>query len=409
MPQETETYSAGTPFSEFVSDTMSGANTVSEHFPESPTESPPNDAAGAPPAEPSSDPRTNPTPPEGAPDTTATQPLVDGQPTAPSPTVVPESNPFEAASPLTYTVDGQSRTFDGIAYVKGVGAVIQDADVPKLQQRLQERDNLYERAQQQYEQVQALERLTTWTQKGPDNTDQTLSGAKALEEMRVTLGRNLVAMETLKSALLDPATFASLVAVDANNNLVLDQQALQHLATRSELAELNAEKQIRAHWQTIAGPQAAPTNTTLDLSQAAPVIAQHYAKEYGGGMLKDDDVTFLSGQVGRYIRPATREDVLGGGAKTIGQPVVDAAFQTVVERLAKGQQATAAAVSTASTVASENARKLQAALLPNGRAPNTTPTNPRPVTRPNSPPTSPSEEDRHALFQKMERTAFAAM
>lgn len=407
MPQETETYSAETPFSEFLSDTMSGANTVSEYFPEPPSDSSSSDAAGAPPAGPSDGTGSNPTSPEGAQPTTSTEtPLVNTS--EPSSAPVSDPDPLKDATPLTYTVNGQSRTFDDIKVIPGVGGVIEASALENLTRRLTERDNLFERSQQQYQQVQALERLMTWTQTGQDGKPIEVTGPQAIESMRLSLGAHIARNLVLEEALSNPEVFASLVGVDANNRIVLNQTAFEHLGTRAQLAQMNAEKIVRSDWAARNAPQHAPP-ATLNIAQNAPVIAAHWAKQFGGGVLQDPDIQFLATQVPRYVRPATAEDVQADPTLKIGDPVMDATFNALVSDRAELRKSAKTQVEQAGSIAKENSAKLTAALLPNGKAPGQPNNTQRPVTRQTPKPPSQAQTDRDDLFLKMERAAAGAM
>lgn len=400
MSQETETYSAETSFSDFVQDTMSGAETMSDTFPGPPSTSPSSDAPGAPPVEPSAEPGSSITPP--------VSPVVDPQaPIEPSDaTLNPEPDPFKDASSLTYTVNGEVRTFEDLKVIPGVGAVIQASALPNLERRLVERDSLFERSQQQYTERQALERLMTWTQT-VNGQPETITGPQAIESMRVALGRSLALNDTLSKALEDPETFASLVGLDGQNNIVLNQSALKLLSAESRLAQQDAERMVRHHWQSMAAPPAsqAPAPTP---EESAPRIAAHFAQQFGQGVLTQADTDFLATQAARYVRPATVQDLQTDPTLKVGQPVIDPAFAALVQDRAELRKQSATAVTQASSVAAENAQKLRAALLPNGKAPVPPNTSSRPVPRPTPTPNQ-AETDRHALFLNMEQAAARTM
>lgn len=406
MDNETETYSAETPFTEFLSDTLSGADAVEGMFSETPPASPSTDAAGSPPVEPTRESSANSTTPDG----TTTGTPANGIPADPSQPATPELDPFASAEPLTYTVNGQARTFDGISYVKGVGGVIQDADIQKLQQRLSERDNLLERSQQQYQRTQALDRMMTWTQTNAQGQPEVITGSAALEAQRVTLGRALAELDVVTKALQDPNRLSELLLSDGQGGLVLNQQALHHLADKAELAALNAERMVQSHWKTIATPLDAAPNAG-QAQAAAPIntqaVATYYASQLGKGVLTEQDTTFLAGHVDRYIRSATQADVQANPMLQVGEPVVDPAFEAVVQQLADVRSHAAQVAKTAGAVGDENSQKLRAALLPNGKAPQAAPIQQRPPAR--QPQIQPSHEDVDNHFLKMERAAAAAM
>jgi len=295
---------------------------------------------------------------------------------------------------LTYTVNGQARTYEGIQVIPGVGGVIAAAHLQDLQRKLVERDTLFERSQQTYQQVQDLERLMTWTQT-VNGQPETVSGPQAIESMRVALGRSLALNETLTKALEDPETFASLVGLDANNSIVLNPAALKLLSAESRLAQGDAERAVRQHWQTLATPQTPKANAPR-IEQSAPRIAEHFAQQFGHGVLTNADTEFLATQVGRYIRPATMEDTQADLTLKVGDAVVDQSFTALVQDRAELRKQAAAQVSQAGVVAKENAAKLAAALPQASPAPQH-PNTPRPTPKPASEPND--------LFRMQERAA----
>src|SRR5882724_6773159 len=118
--------------------------------PETPETSDPLDATGAPPDEIAEE-----TAPDNAessdaagtpPGATPTQ-SAQGDPTAAA-DAPDQHDDLPASQPFTYTVDGQSRTWADIDVIPGHGAIIPEQALTQLQQRLAERDSLYERQQQ---------------------------------------------------------------------------------------------------------------------------------------------------------------------------------------------------------------------------------------------------------------------
>lgn len=367
-------------------------------------------AAGAPPAEPPPVPDANPIAPDGD-TTTRTEPSAAIVPAAdpiagvPSPdSTALDPDPLATATPLTYTVNDQQRTFEDIKVLPGHGAIVPMEAVPKLQQRLSERDHLYETSQQAYQQTQALERLTAWNVKGPDGQDRTLTGREALEARSISHARTAAALETLSAVLQDPAQFASLVTVNEQGQIVPDAVALQHLITRSELAEVNAERMVQRHYATLA--QAVQQSVQQEQS-AAQMPGQLWASAEQAWVsqfpqLTPEDKTFLAAQVPRYTRSATTEEVRAGKF-TQGEAVLDPDFYALIQHQAGLRASAAKGIVAAQTAAQENAARL-AGVITRPATPSSTPA--KPSTTPAQPPTrSQRELDAQNSFAMMESLA----
>lgn len=327
-----------------------------------------NDAPGAPPVEQSTE--TDEThDPEGT-DETEEIGAEDAPIDPNAPPALDSSSPDEidyqalvkAAPSLTYRVNGQERTFDGLKVVEH-GALIANDSLPALQQRLSERDSLFEKSQQQYKQYQALEHLTAWKTTGQDGKEQILTGSHALEARQMALEKTTAILNTIASVFDNPEVFASIVTAkqlpDGRWIAVPDQAALRSLTTQAELAALKAEGSVRQQFQhtTVSTSQPQP----IDVQSVAPSVVENSAQQLGVNTLTPEDKTFLAGMVPRFVRPATQEDLRDTPTLTLGEPVLDAAFGQLIQQQASMRASTAKTVQNATTVSKENAAKLAAA------------------------------------------------
>jgi hypothetical protein len=390
---------SATSLNDFLADAFPGAMEDSG-LEETPTDVASADAGGAPPPEPAaqSDGSQPQAEGENVADPAKTADVAAG---APDNTAQPNTPDLDLAKavPLTYSVDKQARTFDDIKVIPGVGGVISADALPKLQQRLSERDALYERAQHSYQREQAFDALTRFEVRGADGKTTVLSGREGIEAQRVAHAQTTAALQTLGAALTDPRVFASLVTLDDTGNLALNRDALEHVMTRSENAEMRATQSVRAGLQSAYEAASAPPQDTPEtFVQQAPVFAEHYAKEYGQNLLDDEDKAFLAGQLRGYLRPATVEDVQANPQLQVGQVVIDPAYEALAIRMAELKKSSASAATTATQAAQENERRL-AGVIP-GRARPTAPANGQ---RPPAPPPVAKQTNADDAFAMQER------
>lgn len=303
--------------------------------------------------------------PEGTDETGTDETPVDpNAPPAPD-TETTDATDYEAlvsqAPALSYRVNGQDRSYDDLKVVTG-GAIIAEDALPKLQTRLAERDSLFEKSQQQYQQYQALEQLTAWTTTGQDGKAQILTGAQGIEAQRVALERSQALLSTIASVFDNPVLFSSIVSAeqlpDGRWRAVADKAALQSLTDRAELAALKAEGTVRQQFQHTVTQSSQPQ--PIDVQAVAPSVVENSAQQLGV-TLSPEDKTFLAGMVPRFVRPATQEDVRQTPTLTVGEPVLDAAFGQLIQQQASMRASTAKTVQNATTVSKENAAKLAAA------------------------------------------------
>lgn len=314
-------------------------------------------AAGAPPAatEPSS--ATSTPAPDGAQPPAAPSAHAEPAPAAtpPADAAAPaDDDPLATSTPLTYTVDGQQRTIEGIRRIGDEAIITKDA-LEDVTRRLGERDHLFEQGQRAWQERQQFDAMAAWKTAGADGQEQILTGAQGLAEMRVSHARLEATLSTLVGALQDPAQFAQLVAVNDQNQIVANADFLNGLVTKAELAEMKAEQATRSLLGQLAHA-AQPQPAAPDFSKVAPQIIQSAAGD-DFARLNARDQQVLAQQMPRYIRPSTAQERQQGH----GPHIVDAAFAEIVkDRIAlRAEQAQVA--STSSAAAASNAARLAAA------------------------------------------------
>lgn len=276
-------------------------------------------------------------------------------------TTTDDADPLADAQPLTYTVNGEARNFDGIHVLKDMGAVVDADALPNLVRRLTERDHLYETSQQQHRQYQDLERLTSWKTTGADGTEQVLTGPDAIEALKVSHGQLTAAVQVLGGLLDNPAQLIGLLAQDEQGRVTVDQAQLDHLTTKIQLASMNAERAVRGHLTELK-QSATQATTQQQLQTQAPHLLWASAEST---WMKDvpltaDDKTFLQAQLPRYIRPATADEVQTGQFQP-NEPVLDYSFKALIDQMAKSRSTTAQVATQSSQAAKENAARLAAA------------------------------------------------
>ncbi len=284
-------------------------------------------------------------------------PLAAGTPapSAQDPAPASEDDAFAKAPALTFMVDGTPQTFDAIKVFPGEGALIREADLPRLQTELANATHYLAQSRELVRQLHDVERVSEWTQTGPDGQSTILTGAPAIQAARVAHANTLAELTTLKQALSDPATLTGLIAgVDENGFVVLRPDAVANLATKAELLALKLGQSISQRFAQPT-PQA---NSPADITAAAPSVVKAFASKAGVSGLTAEDESTLAAIVPKYLRAATQADRAIDPTLKIGEPVIDAAFELQVKHLGKVRSDAAAnqakAVTTATTVTKHN-------------------------------------------------------
>jgi hypothetical protein len=307
----------------------------------------------------------------------------------------PQDDPLAGSAPLTYVVNGQTRTYEGMTLLRDGGAFVLPDQVARLQQRLSERDHLFEKDQQSYRDRQGLDNrlkaydgLTEWiVGKNNDGSNRVITGADALEARTVLTARSMAAVQTLGRLFDDANVPAQLVEVRQDPQtgqayLAWNQAAIASLKDRVELASVKAESaargafaQRRAPFNAAGGPPQPAAPAEAPIQALTPEVAKGMVEEWlqreGISGLTPDDKAFLAQQAPFYERNTTPTERAQWGPR-----ILDAAFRGVIQDRA-ARRAEAARVATVSSSANDqNARRLAAAAIsqrrgpmPNGRAP----------------------------------------
>lgn len=327
--------------------------------------------AGAPPADALDATATDPDGSEGheatdvhAEDPSAAAADANARPDAAAPASDPSQtdNALDGYAPLSYAVDGERRSVDGIQEHPEYGAIVDPAYLPTLKQRLSERDHLFERSKAQHEQYTQLEQVTRWPIQNAQGQTEWLTGAAAIEASRALLARSIAINEALSPILdgkLDPQAF--LVWDDANQRVTWNTDALTQLRERiafdADRREWTTRRTFDPH-RSAAPASAAPTAETPIASHAAPTITA-LANAHGIANLTAEDQQFLAEQFEQYVRPTTAEERRND--PTLGARVVDEKFLRLMQRVASNRSTTAKVAQTAAETARTNAARLQAA------------------------------------------------
>ncbi len=333
-------------------------------------------------------------------------------------------DPLAGATPFTYTVNGETRTFDGIKVLGEDGAIVDAKALPDLMRRLGERDNLYETNQAQYQRVQDLERLSKWDvtdEKG--NLTHSYEGQEGLVQMRVQAGRMAASLHTMMSVFQKDANgqypkLASIITVDEAGNVVPDQTALQHLITESELSEIRAEQEIKSLLSKLTSTERAAASQDFSgvsspealsqLQSQAPALIDQAAKSAGldAKVLTEKDRSFLGNQLPRYVRTVTERDRMSNPSLKLGGPIVDASFMDVVkdrlELRAESAKTVQDVTQSVTKASNENAARLAAAAR--GVKPTTQNTQRRP-----EPKQEPEESEQDQLWASLVSSGAAAL
>lgn len=269
----------------------------------------------------------------------------------------PEVDPLAGATALTYTVDGESRTFDGIKVLGEDGAIVTPDAMPDLIRRLGERDHMMTTNRTLYEQNQTLEKLTEWSTKDASGKDVVLTGRAAAEAARVDVGTLKAALQTALSIFSKPPT--EFVGQNEKGEIVWDPRGMEQLKLLAQVAERNASDAIR---QEFASRFAVQPSTAPDIAALAPKIISAASTAAGvTAALSPDSVAILTDLLPNFVRPATPEDRRLNPALTIGEPVVDPKFQSLVAFHANQQKTVASTTQSAVDATKTNAAKLAAA------------------------------------------------
>ena len=311
--------------------------------------------------------------PSDLPEAPASQPAVE--PSAPSAAAAPAGDlvpdapdPYAGTEKFTY---GQGKTFDGLYRVPGEGALIPEDQIPAIQTFFEKAEQANQTVQQYADQLAQYERLTSWTTKADDGTEQTLSGQVGLAAQRIDAAQVKVERDLYESIFSDPRKLFDMLMYDGTVDqqgqptLVLNPEKLQNLAYRAEIARTQAAQSVQ---QDFAGRMQQPQQPSApDYSSQAPALITAALQQVGmqGVVLDAADTKALSDQLRAHIRTVTEADRRMNSNLKVGSPIVGETFTAAVKHLAGIRQSMAQQIK-----ATETAGKFNAA-TERGRVPNT--------------------------------------
>jgi len=328
-----------------------------------------SDAAGDTPAERQDTPADTQVP-EGTTDAErAGAPPADAAESQPDPSTTPSPTADEdllaGAVPLAYTVNGESRTFDGIQVLKdNAGAIVSPEALQLLTRRLGERDHLFEHGQARDKKYSDLEKLTEW-RITRDGRQEVMSGAAAIEMRELGLELLKAEVSELRGMFDQPPT--KWLAQDEQGNIVWNKDAFTEwnrgLSQAQKIAYHEGKSRFSQHIATATAPAAPPTTLAPEqLTSLAPQAVDFAASVSQITNLTPESKELLTELAPRYLRVANADDIKENPALKPGQPVVDASFTAVVKRIHANQAKAATVVQVNDKAAKDNAARMAAAL-----------------------------------------------
>jgi hypothetical protein len=264
-------------------------------------------------------------------------PAVEGKPGAPG----VGDDPLAGTEPFTYTVNGETKTLDGVFRVPGEGLLVPE-DKVQIVEQLAERADTLDRVSREYQSRNAeYERLSEWRTQGADGKEQVYQGRDGLVAMRVELGTRAASMDVLTSILKPNAqgqyvNLAKLVTTQQNARgeleIIPDPDVLERLLLQSDLAERDARDAIFREVGQLSQPSTSTSSAPDYSAQAAQVIeAAAQSGKFDSKALTDRDKGFLAAQLPRYVRTVTEDDRRMNPSLRVGSAIVDASFTQVVK------------------------------------------------------------------------------
>lgn len=229
-----------------------------------------------------------------------------------APDTPPTPDPFEDApsigKPLTYTSDGQSKTFDGIYEIEGKGAVIPQAHLGKLRDVLNRADHATEQNRTLYAKTQEFERV---------------GGIPRIAELEQKLAKLDAAGALFVEMLEQPQMLASLLRQTADGSITIDPMQKQFLLQRMQVAAKEAEFSAREAWEQ---KQVSYRSESTEASQRESALRGTIEQLADG--LPPEDIDAALKHFGplsdALFRKATPEDVeKWPGLFAIGQTILD--------------------------------------------------------------------------------------
>lgn len=191
----------------------------------------------------------------------------DGEATPAVPeAVAPDTDPFEsltkAGQPLTYTVNGQQKQYEGIVEVAGKGAVIPQAHLNRVKDTIQRAEHAVEQNRKLYEETQRY---------------AALGGMERIQTVERDYAKLNAASQVFADLVADPAKMAALFFVQPDGSLALNHDRYDILIHRmrleAERAEMDVTKQLSEKVQTYQRQASEPTEREATLNAAIQQLA----------------------------------------------------------------------------------------------------------------------------------------
>lgn len=348
----------------------------------SPSESPDTPAPTDPPVGPDGDPAVDPqgTPPVSDPAT----------PTVSVPS--PDEDPLASATSATYTVDGVTKTYDGIKVLGDDGAIIDAAALPDLLRKLGERDHLFDTNQQLYTKVRDYDAVLTY-RSGPSGKEQDYKGLDAFVQAQADARANAAAGVLLLKAINE--------AFPGPEHAEAKRALFERAAFEVERTTFTAAQAIRSQFQMRQQEVAQPVNEDSHVERSFQQISDWGQKN---GLTADDvsELRQIFGSVkGALFRAATPQDAQQLGVRPGARIFDPAPANQWAIRRAKQNTDRAAQDKTRKVATTANAARLKAAITPKATT-QTTPTRKAPAM-------SQREQDASDAWDLRERLASARL
>lgn len=221
-----------------------------------------------------------------------------------------DTDPFEtlvkAGQPLTYTVDGQAKQYQGIFEVAGKGAVVPLDSLNRVRDTIQRADYAVEQNRKLYAETEQY---------------KALGGVEGFEKLVVDHEQLRAASNVFAEVLADPNKLAQLFII-TNDGLRLNEDRYGLLKERMRIAVQGAEFNARKDWgekvrtaqQTVEAPhqmeqaiESALAPALKDLPSALATEVREFVAEYRDAI----------------IRPATPADVTRWPHLKAGEMMID--------------------------------------------------------------------------------------
>lgn len=331
-----------------------------------------------------------------APPDTPARALPPSPDTPASPAAVdPLADPFADATPLTYVVDGVTKTYEGIRVLGTDGAVIDSpAVLADLQRKLGERDHLFDANQKLYAENRAY---------------QALGGEQKFAELQQEFaGINAAGNLLVPLISGDVNTILKLLVQNEDGTIGWNEEnrrtLIDKIAFAADKAKYESGRTLETSKASAVSQQDQAANdqqqTTQGIQEAVSTLQRVYPH------WQQADLDALKTHVTTYapflIRKATAEDVAAYPHLTLGTRFID--LPKLQPWADDRERLRASAATTASTVASatkENAARLAAAIRPSPSA--------RPVVAPTAPAPSARASEAGDAWDLMEGLSVSAL